>query len=409
MTRRLFAIASAILLTATALAAQTLDAPPAEPDADPAAWPWLTLGTRIVSVSTRSRSVTGSPYFSDLARVRLDVAARLSEGLSARVMADLEGLAGSVLDTVEFDRLRTREPEGVRLVESGSLFLRERLYRGQLEYRMNSLTIAAGRLRVPLGVARLFSSIDILNPYDPFAVEKEERPGVDGASLEWQLSPLSSVSAAYVPKSRWSRSSLAARYAANVRGVDVGVMGVKSGQQQTYGISAERTAGGAGVRTEGTYTTVPGRPDFIRATAGSDYAFRSGVRVTGEYYFNADRQAPVAIDPTISHLNLARHSVGGIVGYDVTPLLTATMYMVYAGGGAGRFVNPEVAYGIRSNLNLVAGAMVFSGGPGARLSRVPDTYYIRAEWFFQGGRIRSGRRAPSGEAGTPMEPRMGPG
>ncbi|MBP0533157.1 hypothetical protein J8J19_23620, partial [Mycobacterium tuberculosis] len=75
------------------------------------------------------------------------------------------------------------------------------------------------------GTGRFWSPLDLLNPLNPTAIEREERVGVDAVLAEHKLGPISRISAVYAPGHGGADSSAAFNWHANTHGVDYSIVG----------------------------------------------------------------------------------------------------------------------------------------------------------------------------------------
>src|SRR5207253_1761816 len=84
-----------------------------------------------------------------------------------------------------------------------------------------------GRQRVAWGTGKFWNPTDVLNPYQPTSVERDERRGVDAAYAKYSLGDLTQAEAAWAPQDRWPEHALLGRLKSNWRGYDVSAMGGK--------------------------------------------------------------------------------------------------------------------------------------------------------------------------------------
>ncbi|MCK6430967.1 MAG: hypothetical protein L6Q72_18070, partial [Burkholderiaceae bacterium] len=147
----------------------------------------------------------GQSYVLDLNRLRLEVKGKLSEAVALDLQYDNEVLLGSYLRTEQF-RLQKDQPAPQywdaesNYAESRSYYGRHRLYRGAVTFSSGNADLRIGRQRIAWGTGRFFSPLDILNPFSPIALERQERIGVDAALAEYKLGALARFSAVYAPQ-----------------------------------------------------------------------------------------------------------------------------------------------------------------------------------------------------------------
>lgn len=371
--------------------------PAAAQDPDPP----VTFDGIVTSLSNSGRSIGGPGYFSQLNRVRAGVSTASWKGLSVRVESDIESVAGSFLDVPEFDFFRREPPEGAVLSDGNDFFARYRLYRGYLQYEKDRLHVRAGRQRVSIGVGRLWSPLDLINPYNPLRIEKDLRPGADGFLVEIRQNALSQVAAAWLPSRASGHSSLLGRYVTNVSELDLQFMGGDIRGEHVGGFAAEKSFSAGAVRGEFTYTGAEQRENYWRLAVGSTYS-RPDLDLTFEYYRNGKftglptipevlppgvdltqlpfSSGPLLLDP----LNLSRHNFGAFALWDVTSLLRSNTVAIYAVSDRGVVFNPELTYSLRQDLDLTGGAMLVSGRKDSIFDRVGNVAFVRVQWFFGG-------------------------
>ena len=164
----------------------------------------LELTGSLKSVYLRSKASTGEDFALSLNRLRVEAKGDLAPGLAVDLQYDNEVLLGSYLDTAEFRALKDRPPPqywraDANYVERGEVYGRHRLYRAAVTLTRGNVDLKLGRQRIAWGTGRFWSPLDILNPVNPLALEREERVGVDAALLEAQLGPLSRASLVVAP------------------------------------------------------------------------------------------------------------------------------------------------------------------------------------------------------------------
>lgn len=383
----------AVLGALVATAAPAQDVAPTQTDEPALSY---SFAGQYVNLPSRSSSLTAGPFFSDLQRGRLDFTASLRERLVLKLVPDVEATLGDVLETPEFVVSKEEPPRGQVLVDADDLFVRFRLYRAHLTLNAGPVRLTAGRQRIALGVARLWSPVDTLNPLDPFSIEKEERVGVDAAYGEWQVDAPSQLSLAFVPERHGRESVAFARYLRTLAGTDVSLSAMRRPRARDYGVTVERSIGGAGLRAEAVYRDPTDAAGFGRASVGADYTFASSLGVGLEYYYNGRRpSAPVVVPPIdtenpptlplvlrVDHLDLARHNLGLTLSYEVTPDLRANALLIQTLHDASLFVNPWLVYSVTKSVDVSGGALFFPGLPDGPLGRAPNAYFLRLEVFF---------------------------
>ncbi|MBS2132115.1 hypothetical protein KEX41_28420 (plasmid) [Burkholderia thailandensis] len=334
----------------------------------------------------------GQHYVLDINRLRLELKGNLSEHVAIDLEYDNELLAGSYLHTTQFAIQKNLEPDQFvdldgTYLNSGSWYGQHRLYRGNVTFSSGDTDVRIGRQRIAWGTGRFFSPLDLLNPLNPIAIERDERLGVDAVLAEHKLGPLSRVSAVYAPEHGGADSSMALNWHSNAHGIDYSVVGGRIGNEQLAGFDMASQIGAAGVRAEFTMNHATTGAAYQRALIALDYAFANTLTLSGELYYNgAGTTNPSAYDfaslfaGTIQ--NVAKHYLGGYVSYEITPLLKWEGFAVLNLDDGSRFLSPVLTYSVKTNVDWTIGAQLFMGSNGSEYGHLHNVYYTQLQWFF---------------------------
>jgi hypothetical protein len=356
--------------------------------------PGLKLSGYYKNLLAKSNTLIGpaQPYTLDLNRLRLQLQGELSKHVSIDVQYDNEILLGNYLHTPQF-QMQKDVPSGQywsgdsNYFENANVYARHRFYRASMTVNHGDTDIKFGRQRITWGTGRFWSPLDLLNPIAATQLEREERPGVDAVMVERKFSPLSRLSVVYAPQHDHSNDSMAAQFHGNANAIDYSIVLGKFQQDHTVGFDIATQLGGAGIRSELTYTR-PGVVDaYRRGLIGIDYAFANTLTLSAEYYYNGHGTA----DATRYDFNalfvgrvqsLARNYAGLYAGYEITPLLKWNNYAVVNLDDRSRYFSPSIVYSVRENLDWTVGMQSFGGNSGSEYGRMPNLYYTQLQWFF---------------------------
>lgn len=335
---------------------------------------------------TETVAPAGERYTLDVNRLRLELKGALSRDVALDLQYDNEVLLGSYLHTAQFAAQKDARPDQYwdlesNYAEGGSYYAQHRLYRASLTFTRGDTDVRLGRQRIAWGTGRFWSPLDLFNPINPIALERDERLGVDAVLAEHKLGPLARISAAYA-RYGGDQSSAALNWHSNLRGIDYSLIGGRSRGENLAGIDLAGQIGGTGVRTE-----LVQFEDYARAVLALDYAFPNTLTLSGELYYNG-----AGTDDTSAYdfaglfarriENVGRRYFGAYAAYELTPLLKWSNYFVLNLGDRSRFFSPVLAYSVRANLDLSIGAQFFGGAPGSEYARLQDLYYAQLQWFF---------------------------
>jgi hypothetical protein len=354
----------------------------------------LKLGGYYKNLLLHSKTVfpEGESYGADLNRLRLEVEGKPLSWAAFDIQYDNEVLFGNYLRTSQFALQKNQEPDTYWDLQSTTLdrpsvFARQRLYRGYLDLYSPVADVRLGRQRIAWGTGRFWNPTDILNPFDPTQLERDERPGVDAVLAERKLGALSKVSLVYAPQRPSSTSSTAAQVHTNFRETDVSIMGGQFHRDEVAGFDFAGRIGQVGIRGEAAYTHAHVGESYTRAVLGADYVFPNTFALSAELYYNGqgttDKQAydfPALFAGTVQ--NLAQHYGGVYVGYDITPLLRLNTYGILNLDDGSVFVYPSLVYSLITNLDLTLGMQLFAGAKGSEYGAFHNVYFAQLQWFF---------------------------
>ncbi len=343
-------------------------------------------------VSSESVAPAGQRYTLDLNRLRLELKGNLSESVALDIQYDNEVLLGNYLHTGQFAAQKDQRPDQYwnldrNYSESRSWYGRHRLYRGNVTLSLGDTDLRLGRQRIAWGTGRFWSPVDLLNPLNPIALEREERLGVDAVLAEHKLGPLSRFTAVYAPRQESGESSAALNWHSNAAGVDLSLIAGRFRKERVIGGDVATQLGSAGVRAELTHNERDAGPGYRRAVLAMDYAFANTLTLSGELYYNgagaADRAAYDFASLFAGRIqNVGRRYFGGYLGYELTPLVKWTNYLVVNLADRSRFFSPALIFSLQTNLDLTLGVQLFGGSAGSEYARLQDVYYGQLQWFF---------------------------
>jgi hypothetical protein len=325
-------------------------------------------------------------------RLRLELKGNLSESATLDLQYDNEVLLGNYRRTAQFAAQKDQRPDQLwnlerNYGEGGSWYGRHRLYRGNVTLSSGDTDLRLGRQRIAWGTGRFWSPVDLLNPPNPVALEREERPGVDALLAERKLGPLSRVSAVYAPRHEDGASSAALNWHSNAAAVDYSLIGGRFRGEKVVGGDVATQWRSAGIRAELTHNVRDTGSSYRRAVLATDYAFANTLTLSGELYYNGAGTTDTAAYDFASLLggriqNVGRRYFGAYAGYEITPLVKWTNYLVLNLADRSRFYAPGVTFSLRTNVDFTIGAQFFGGSAGTEYARLNDLYYAQLQWFF---------------------------
>jgi hypothetical protein len=349
-----------------------------------------------------SSSIDGRPYFLNIDRARLTLDASKSV-FKAHVDYDHEVDAGSFFRTRDFQAFGIPQPpfwltmdQTISTGTTNRYF--HRLYRGWAGLDGDSGTLRFGRQRIAWGTGKLWNPTDVLNPYQPTAVENDERAGVDALYSRYALGDLSSAELAWAPNDRWPAHSLLARFKTNVKNYDASIMGGKISSSTDSWMVGGDLAGNfydGTLHAEWSYTDLKVRTPFWKADLGYDYTFPTETKlwplrdaaVVVEYFHSGsgalDRsQYQFSQLLTGRTVTLAQDYLGFTYAKDLHTLLKLQLALITNLNDGSGFYSPTLQYNVMENLYLTGGLQRFGGGKGTEFGRVPNLGFLQAQYFF---------------------------
>ncbi len=330
-------------------------------------------------------------YLLDLNRLRLELAGDVGDSVGFNIQYDNEIFFGNYLDTREFSSLlKNRQPDtwldlDSRYVDNKNIYGSHRLYRAYVDLALPEVDLRLGRQRIAWGTAMLWNPMDILNPFNPIQLERQERQGIDAALMDWGYSALSRVSLVYAKQQ--SGVSSAVRWRSNQNGFDLSVMAGRFRGDSVLGFDFAGQIAEIGIRGEITQTDPASGRGFTRAVVGADYTFASTLSLNIELYYNGQGASDIAAYEFNRLLSgelqsLARRYLGGYLGYDITPLLQWSNYLIVNLDDDSIFFAPILLYSLTDDVDVSVGVQAFNGDAGSEYGLFENLYFVQLQWFY---------------------------
>lgn len=342
------------------------------------------------------------PYYLNISRARLSLDAELS-AFRSHVDYDHQLAYGSFFRTSEFKIFGYSPPKPwldmEQTLSTGTLNgWGHGAYRAWVGLETESLVLRAGRQRIAWGTGKIWNPTDVLNPYQPTSVERDERRGVDALYGRLGLGTLGQAELAWAGENRWVDHFLLARGRADVSGWDLSLLGGK-----VAGSTASLVVGGdfAGTVLEGTfhgewaYFRPEWRTPYWKAGLGYDYTVPSetawrwleDAAFVVEYYRAGngrtdERSYDFAAVRAGREVSVARNYLGGSVSKDLHPLLKLELHALANADDASTFLAPSIAWNALNDLHLCATLQRFGGKRPTEYGRNPNSVVLSAQYYF---------------------------
>ena len=355
--------------------------------------PELSFAGYAKSLALRGSSViTGDSYFYDLSRLRIKALSDYGSLVHAELWLDTELLYGSWLQTPDYSLAQRFAPAtyfdlDAELASSEKSRLSQRLFRAFATLNIGEAQITFGRQRIAWGTGFVWNPTDLLNPTSPFAVEREEKNGVDAGYVFVPIDDNLRLEAAYAPARDRERQSYAGRLASSVGAYDFSLMAGRFRGDVVLGGDFAGYAGGAGLRGELTWTQPRTGEAYLRAVLNWDNNFPGDYYVFVEYHFNGSGAARSSeYDYTTlldgSNFALARHYLAVLFSKDLTPLISLSGYAIINLNDNSALLGPSLLWSARENLELSLSLYAFMGEKSSEMGAQKNAAFAQVQYFF---------------------------
>jgi len=321
----------------------------------------------------------------------------------AHVDYDHELRAGSYFNSLDYRLIGLREPSSYldmdQTISTGNSYAyRHRLYRAWAAVETEEWTARFGRQRVAWGTGKIWNPTDVLNPFDPLSIERDERRGVDALYVRRGLGALGQGEAAWTLGDSWTSTDLLGRLRGHAGSSDVSLMGGKiAGSTSSWMAGGDFAANllDGNLHGEWSYTQAVTRTSFWRGMIGYEYTLSSSfpwpwlrdLWILGEYYHNGNGATdPVRYQParllTGREIALGQDYLGLSLSRELHPLLSAELHQVLNLRDDSHFLNALLNWNAVKNVYLAVGIERFAGSQRSEFGRAPNLLYLQGQYFF---------------------------
>lgn len=342
------------------------------------------------------------PYYLNTSRARLSLDAQ-KDAFQAHADLDNQVAYGSFFRTNDFKAFGYSPPQPwltmQRTVSTGTLNgYGIGAYRAWIGLQSDAGVVRAGRQRIAWGTGKIWNPTDVLNPYSPTSVERDERRGVDALYGRAGIGALGQAEYVWAGADRWVDQQMLGRLRGNFAGWDASAVGGK-----VAGSTASFMIGGdfAGTVLDGTLHGEwaafhpETRTPYWKADLGYDYTVDSetGLRwlrnadFVFEYFHAGNGQtnparynfAPVLAGTEVS---VAQNYFGASFDEDLHPLVKLEMYALANADDGSTFFSPALTWNALNNLYLTAALQRFGGERRTEYGRQPNQTVLTVQYYF---------------------------
>ncbi len=299
-----------------------------------------------------------------------------------------------VRTTPQFARLLRNENEKLNLqkawIAKEAFVLHTNVERLNLDYRGAKINARVGRQRINWGIATTWNPNDIYNAYNFLDFDYEERPGIDGAKVQYNFSNSFNTELAYAHTGKKNGNIAAIKYSYNKWNYDMQLITGWYKDHPTLGAGWAGYIKDAGFKGEVQYFfRTRDSTDHLNLVMESDYMFNKGWYVSAGFLFNnLGLTNPVAdwdsINLKLSPENLMPTKWNLIVSSsrEFTPLISAQISVLYAPGTNLVILLPSFQYNMATNLDINLVWQSFFTETINRFEAVNHRCFLRMKWSF---------------------------
>lgn len=339
-----------------------------------------------------SSTVTGKPYYLDVGRFRAKGLLHAGSRLSAEIWVDTEVLFGSFLETDEFAQSRAlKRPRLLdldwRIASGSSIEIRQQLFRAFGTLYVGQTQWTLGRQRIAWGTGFAWNPTDIINPFNPGAIELGERAGADAVYGALQLDTVSRLEVVAALGDHFRHSTYATRFGTHYGEYDLSVMCATTAGDWIIGGDFAGYLGTAGLRGEVAFTQRDEGRGFVRAVLNADYSIAKGPYILVEVYYNGqghDDPADYDFEALIrgESYNLARRYAAASLAAPFTPLVGGAVYALGNLDDGSTLMGPSVTVSVAENMELAASAYFFLGANDTEYGAQHHVFFASLQWYF---------------------------
>lgn len=293
-----------------------------------------------------------------------------------------------------FARLLRNENEKLNLqkawIEREAFVLHTNVERLYLDYHGAKINARVGRQRINWGIATTWNPNDIYNAYNFLDFDYEERPGIDGAKVQYNFSNSFNTEVAYTHTGKKNGNVAAIKYSFNKWNYDMQLITGWYKDHPTLGAGWAGYIKDAGFKGEVQYFfRTRDSTDHLNLVLESDYMFKKGWYVNAGFLFNnLGLTSPVAnwdsINLKLSPENLMPTKWNLIVSSsrEFTPLISAQISVLYAPGTNLVILLPSFQYNMATNLDINLVWQSFFTETASRFEAVNHRCFLRMKWSF---------------------------
>lgn len=275
-------------------------------------------------------------------------------------------------------------------VNQNAVLFNSTIDRASMEFTKGKWDITLGRQRINWGINTVWTPNDVFNNFNYFDFDYEERPGVDAARVQYNLTSSSSLDAAFAPGRIPQQNIEALMYHFNKFGYDMQVFTGLYQQDYTAGVGWAGNIKDAGFKGEVSYFTPyqhMGDSGAVAASISFDYGFKNGiyVLVSGLYNNLGSDSIPNIAQLTTESLSARnifpfKYTAFAEVSYSFNPIITGSLAGMYSPAGNAIIALPTITYSIANDWVLDLIGQSFFSQQGGGYHTLGNSIYLRLKY-----------------------------
>lgn len=275
-------------------------------------------------------------------------------------------------------------------VQNEALVLHSNTERLNIEYRRAKWNMRLGRQRINWGLTTTWNPNDIFNTYNFLDFDYEERPGVDGAKLQYIFTGAAHAELVYANTGTPKGNVAAVKYNLNKEGYDWQFIGGWYKEHLTAGVGWAGSIGDAGFKGELQYfVRNSDSAGHFNAALEADYMFKKGWYLQGGLLFNNNGLSRAVSDWNNISLKIAPENLMPTkwnmiitTAKEITPLLSVRASVLYAPGTNLLIWLPALRYNLATNLDADLVWQSFFAELENHFEAVNHRGFLRLKWSF---------------------------
>jgi len=263
-----------------------------------------------------------------------------------------------------------------------------------MKYTVNQFEATVGRQRINWGLTWVWNPNDWFNNFSFFDVDYPERPGSDAIRLRYFTGPLSSGELVLKADST-GKLTAAGQYRFNRGRYDFQVQGgILASDDAGLGIGWAGGIGNMGFRGELSYfhplRKFTDSAGLFLVSVALDYTFDNSLSFQFEGLYNQQPGGNRITDfmsfyqrpLTVKDLSFTEWNLFAQVSYPFTPLLNASLAVLYFPGIKGYYIGPSVTWSLGDNLDFSFIIQMFDGKLPDRGRQTFTLGFLRFKYSF---------------------------